>query len=249
MKLILPLPSISAWATLALSSLVCCVSSLAAAEVIGSGNVVSETRAVSGFHGVDLESSGDVAVTQGDTEGLVIEAEDNILPLLESTVDGDGILHLGVKPHSGGIRFSKPVKYKLAVKTLDKLKIAGSGDIHAPSLSGGRFQIKLPGSGNITVDHLQAETVAADIEGSGNIQLAGEARSQKITIDGSGDYKAKDFKTEDTSLQIDGSGSGTVWADGSLKVQINGSGEVGYRGNAKPSKQINGSGDVHPLDR
>ena len=249
MKPALRFPSTSSWATLTLSALLCGISSLAAAEVIGSGNVVSETRTVSGFHGVELQSSGDVAVTQGDTEGLVIEAEDNVLPLLVSTVDANGILHLGVKPRSGSVRFNKPVIYKLAVKTLDIMKIAGSGDIHSPSLSGGHLRIELPGSGNVTVDRLKAETVAAEIEGSGNIRLAGEAHSQKITIGGSGDYRAKDFKTDDTSLQIDGSGNGSVWADGSLKVEINGSGDVGYRGNAKPNQHVNGSGEVHPLDR
>ena len=234
---------------LVLASAVCGVAGLASAEVIGSGHVVSETRAVSGFHGVVLEGSGDVAVTQGDTEGLVIDAEDNILPLLESTVGADGILHLGMKPHAGSVTTHKQVFYKLAVKTLDKMVVAGSGDIHAASLASGHLQLDLPGSGGVAVDHLKAETVKAEIEGSGNVKLAGEAQSQKITIDGSGDYAARDFKTDSTSLAIDGSGNAQVWADGSLTVEINGSGDVAYRGEAKLKKSVNGSGEVHPLDK
>ena len=249
MKNTLPFSTSPVRTLLALLSAVCGVAGLASAEVIGSGHVVSETRAVSGFHGVELQSSGDVVVTQGDTEGLVIDAEDNLLPLIDSTVGADGILRLGMKPHAGSVRFHKPVLFKLAVKTLDKMVVAGSGDIHTASLASGQLQIDLPGSGGVAVDHLKAETVRASIEGSGDVKLAGEARSQQVTIDGSGDYAAKDFKTDRTSLQIDGSGSGQVWADGALTVEINGSGDVGYRGAGKVQKSINGSGSVRPLDR
>ena len=243
------LPASSARTLLVLASAVCGFASLAAAEVIGSGHVVSETRAVSGFHGVELASSGDVVVTQGDTEGLVIDAEDNLLPLIESTVGADGILRLGMKPHTGGVTSHQPVVFKLAVKTLDKLVLAGSGGIRAAALSSDHLRIELPGSGNVAVDQLKAATVAADIAGSGHIKLAGEAHGQKITIDGSGDYEAKDFKTDSTSLQIDGSGKAWVWAEGALAVEINGHGDVRYRGEAKLSKSIHGSGEVHPLDK
>ena len=239
----------SARTLLALVSAVCGVASLAAAEVIGSGHVVSETRAVSGFHGVELQSSGDVIVTQGDTEGLVIDAEDNLLPLIDASVGADGILHLGMKPHTGSVTFHQPVIFKLAIKTLDKMVLAGSGGIRAASLSSDHLRIELPGSGGIAVDHLKAETVKADIGGSGNIKLAGEAHGQKVSINGSGDYEAKDFKTDTTSLEINGSGNGRVWADGSLAVEINGSGDVGYRGEAKLNKSVHGSGEVHALDK
>ena len=249
MKNTLSFSTSSVRTTLALWCALCGVAGLASAEVIGSGHVVSETRAVSGFHGVELQSSGDVVVTQGDTEGLVIDAEDNLLPLIESTVGADGILRLGLKPHAGSVKFHQPVRFKLAVRTLDKMVVAGSGGIRAAALASDQLQIDLPGSGGVAVDHLKAGTVKASIEGSGNVKLAGEARSQQITIDGSGDYAAKDFRTERTSLQIDGSGNGQVWADGSLTVEINGSGDVGYRGEAKLKQSINGSGEVHPLDR
>ena len=46
--------------------------------VRGSGNVVSETRAVSGFSALSLEGSGDVDVTFGNSESAVVEADDNI---------------------------------------------------------------------------------------------------------------------------------------------------------------------------
>ena len=224
-----------------------CAAGLASAAVVGSGNVVSETRAVSGFHGFDLSGSGDVIVTQGDTEGLVIEAEDNILPLLESTVDKRGILHLGFKEHVGSVSSRKTVVFKLAAKTLDLMELEGSGNIRAASLSGKTLAVSLPGSGHCAVDRLQAETLKVDIDGSGDLKLAGEAHSQAITFNGSGKYEGESFKTDATTLQINGSGDARVWADTSLSVEVNGVGDVGYKGNPKIKQSINGLGRVHPL--
>ena len=215
--------------------------------VVGSGHVISETRAVSGFHGVELRGSGDVTVTQGDTEGLVIEAEDNLLPLLDSTVDAEGTLHLGFKNHTGSIESKKGVVYKLAVKTLDKVAVEGSGTVHAASLEADHLDLSLPGSGEITVDHLKAAKTKTSIEGSGTVKLAGEVHGQNITIDGSGEYLAKDLKTDDAAVAINGSGECKVSPGASLTVAINGSGEVGYYGSPSVKKTVHGSGEVSAL--
>mgnify|MGYP002682593131 CR=1 FL=1 len=56
-------------------------------EVItGSGNVATREIEVSGFDAVRLAGVGDLTITQGQTESLTIEAEDNILDVLESKV-------------------------------------------------------------------------------------------------------------------------------------------------------------------
>ena len=61
---------------------------LAAAETLaGSGRLVTETRAVSGFTGISLAMPGHVEVTQGDTESLTVTADDNVLPLIETVVE------------------------------------------------------------------------------------------------------------------------------------------------------------------
>src|SRR5512140_783439 len=64
-----------------------CSAILNGSQVIkGSGNVTSEDRSVSGFTSISLEGSADVQVVLGESEGLTIEAEDNILPVIETVV-------------------------------------------------------------------------------------------------------------------------------------------------------------------
>ena len=218
-------------------------------RTVGSGHLATETRNVSGFHAVDLENSGDVIITQGDTEGLTVEAEDNILPLITTEVDGKGVLRLGFKPHES-IQTTKKITFKLSAKLIDSLSIEGSGDVHADTLSvpgNGKFTVSVPGSGNVSVGKLTAGSVQASLEGSGDIKLAGDADNQAVSIDGSGKYETGDLNTRSAKVDINGSGDAKVSASAELKIEINGSGDVGYYGKPNVKKSINGSGDVKAL--
>ena len=54
----------------------------------GSGNMVTQTREVSGFDKISVEYPARVTISQGGTETLTVEAEDNILPGLKTDVKG-----------------------------------------------------------------------------------------------------------------------------------------------------------------
>ena len=54
--------------------------------ITGSGNVITESRDVSGFDGVSHTGIGRVIITQSDTESLTIEADDNLMEYITSEV-------------------------------------------------------------------------------------------------------------------------------------------------------------------
>jgi len=56
--------------------------------------IKTETRPVNSFNRVSVQNYGDVVLEQGDLEGLVIEADEEILPRIKSNVR-DGRLILG----------------------------------------------------------------------------------------------------------------------------------------------------------
>ena len=215
------------------------------AAVTGSGKLATETRAVAGEHGVELASVGGLIITQGDNEGLVIEAEDNLLPLIESDVNKDGVLVLRFKNHEV-IQHRKNITFKLTVKNLDHIILSGSGSIDAASLKADHEKIRLPGSGDIRIVHLEAAELTAKVEGSGKIALSGGgARAQSVDLAGSGAYSAGEFKTATADVSISGSGEAEVNASETLDVKISGSGTVDYTGNPKLTKKISGSGEVN----
>ncbi len=220
----------------------------AGARVVGSGKKVSETRAVSGFHGVELAGEGTLDITQGDKEEIVLEGEDNILPLVETTVRPDGVLLITFK-HGESIQSSISLHYKLTAKALDKLTLTGSGKIHMESrLAGEHADVSVPGSGDILLDRVETGSLSVSLAGSGTIKIeAGTAGSQQVKVDGSGDYRAGEFKTDVAKVSVNGSGACKVWAEKTLDVSIGGSGEVTYHGGAQVRQRITGSGSVRSL--
>jgi Putative auto-transporter adhesin, head GIN domain len=188
----------------------------------GSGNVKTESRDVSDFSAVDLTGIGDVMIKQTGTETLTIAAEDNILPLLTSTVS-DGTLTLGTKPGSN-IDPTKPIQYTLTVKNLDALTISGSG--------------------TITDSDVDTDSFTATLSGSGTITVAGTTHTQAFVISGSGTYTADGLASSTARAQISGSGNASISVDDNLDVTITGSGTVTYTGDPRLTQQITGSGSI-----
>ncbi len=217
-------------------------------SVVGSGNVVTEERAVSNFDQVALTGVGDLVITQGDQEALTIEAEDNLIPYIQTEVV-NGKLSIGFKSENRplSIRNTKPITFNLAVKQLKGLTISGSGNAAAASLAAADLSFAISGSGNVRVDHLTSQNLKASLSGSGNIDLGGKADTETLTLSGSGNFEAGELETQSASVIISGSGAARVWANQTLDLRISGSGNVEYYGQPEVTQTISGSGRVRSL--
>ena len=205
-------------------SLIAAAAALAACSIAtGSGNVVSESRTVSGFTKIDLSGAGDVIIEQNGNEALTIEAEDNLMPKLTSEVV-DGTLRLGEKSNLT-IHLTKPVTYRVSMKDISGLMISGSGTVTAATIT--------------------APSLAVDLSGSGKITVGGAVDQQDLAISGSGEYQAKDLQTKIASAEISGSGNATVTVSDKLDAQLSGSGQLTYYGNPpEVTQEVSGSGRV-----
>ena len=191
-------------------------------QVDGSGNVTEESRAVSGFTSVQLNGSGNMEIEQTGTDSLTIAADDNLLPLLTSEVKGSELV-LDVRRFTN-LNPTKKIVYKITVKDLKGISIAGSGTASARGIETDRLTISVAGQGEITTE--------------------GQARTQDINIACQGDYHAQKLKTKETSISIAGSGKSLVAASDKLAVNIVGEGSIDYVGDPAITQNIVGSGSV-----
>lgn len=215
------------------------------AVVKGSGNIVSESRQVSNFERIILNGSGEVIVTQGGSETLNIETDDNVMKHLEVEVE-NGALKLGFKPGVSVFSYTRLVFY-VGVDDLNGLTISGSGDIEADSLQTERLEATISGSGDIQITELNADSVVANISGSGEINLFGEITAQDVNISGSGKYLAGEVCSSSVRVGVSGSGDATVCAVDTLDSNISGSGSVNYYGRPSVNSQSSGSGRLNSL--
>jgi hypothetical protein len=214
----------------------------------GSGNVATETRDVSGFTGVQLAWVGDVDIRQGDSEGLTITAEDNLLPLITTVVE-NGKLVIAIKEgtRDNAVIPTRPVKFELSVRQLEEIELSGAGNISTEKLEGDELDLTLSGAGNVDLKGLALSGLDVSSSGAGNLNLAGEAPRQAVTLSGLGNHDAGDLRSADVSVTLSGAGNATVWAEETLDAEISGAGSIRYYGEPKVSQSVSGLGSVSSL--
>lgn len=212
----------------------------------GSGNLVTETREVSGFNQIRLDGAGRLVVTQGSSESLEIEAEDNIIDELTSDVQGN-ILVLGFQdqPWQTSVIPTRTITYTLTVTELTDITFNGAGDFTMDTLETSSLNLDINGAGQYNIAELLADSLSIEITGTGTISIGGQATTQTVNIDGAGNYQAGDLETRSTEITINGLGNGTVWATDSLDITINGAGNLNYYGNPSVTEDIIGAGEIN----
>jgi len=197
---------------------------IASTGVQGSGVTVREVREVADFTQVQLTGSFEVEVEVGPTTRVRVEADDNIVPLIATTVVGSTLKVTA----RNGFSADQPVRVQVQVPRLLGVDQSGSGSVQARGIVGDRFVVKL--------------------QGSGAIRLAGRADELVATIDGSGALAAAELVAASVTVDLVGSGSAEVQARERLVVAIAGSGAVRYAGEPTDiTRNIHGSGAISPL--
>lgn len=215
-------------------------------SIRGTGDVIQATQAVSNFHSLRLSGIGHVYVEQGDTEGLVIEAEENLIPYFEIEVS-QGTLDIGIR-QGVNLRPLEPVNFFLTIQNLDEIQLSGSGGIEMGVFAGASLELILSGSGEIRIEQLAVSRLGTVLSGSGEIDLGGVVDHQKLTIGGSGEYRARELASTSADITISGSGSSVVFVEDELNVTISGSGNVRYAGDPNLRQSIPGSGSISHID-
>ena len=210
----------------------------------GSGNVVTETRAVSNFRAIEIDYPSEVLVKQGSQESLKIEAEDNLLPNLKTQVR-DGTLEIFYRPENGKhVNPTKTVKITIVVKDLADVAFTSAGELTIDQLKTDTLDISLSGAGNLELDNVQLKELEVSLSGAGSMNASGATDDLDLTISGFGDFNGADLHGKVARVNISGAGSATVWVDEDLTAGISGAGSITYYGSADVTKQISGVGAV-----
>jgi hypothetical protein len=185
-----------------------CNDSLEKDELLhGSGKIVSQTRTLEECSGVILQNTGNIYLTQADTQSIRIEADDNIIDRIETEVDGEK-LEVGLNK---GSYENITCRIYVSLKKINKMLINGSG--------------------NIVTDNVKSDEVYCKINGSGNINIKGSGNYIDLYINGSGNISAQEFTAKKCKAYINGSGNITLYASEEADTEINGSGNIFFSWN------------------
>ena len=191
-------------------------------SVEGSGHVASDVRDVEAFHGINVGGVFKVEVVAGGTTGVEIQADDNLLPLISTHVDNDGVLHIESEVR---IKSKNDIRVRVTTDDIDSLDVSGAA--------------------NVTVTGLKNDGINVDASGASRIKISGE--TQKLTIDVSGATKilADDLAAVDANIDASGASNVEVKVTGELAADLSGASNVTYSGSpASVEKKTSGASHV-----
>lgn len=192
--------------------------------VTDSGRTKTETRPLGRFSAVKTNLSSDVSIRHGDEDGIVVNADENILPLIRTVIIGDDLVIFT----SGRFSTQQPLKVSVTIKT----------GVAMPDLN-------LSGSGELTMHGIDQEEIAINLRGSGDVSVSGRVSRTRLSLNGSGDIDARRLKSEEADISLTGSGDIEASATEKVSIKLAGSGDVTVVGSPKKVSSSNhGSGDV-----
>jgi hypothetical protein len=215
--------------------------------VSGSGKEVDVARSVAPFTRLRLDSSVDVHAHPGATAAVSVHADDNIEPLIETSVDGDTLV---VRMKKGtSFHTHHNVVVDVTFTALAGAQQRGSGDLHIDRLAGPRFESSITGSGDLQIDDAQLGAFAVSVAGSGDVVINGRADEARFGVAGSGDIDARKLVAKRVAVSISGSGDAHVNATEAIEAKVAGSGDIRYAGHPRDvTRHVSGSGSVEASD-
>jgi hypothetical protein len=193
----------------------------------------AEARPVGSFHALHISNAFDVVLSQGDSEGLAVSANDKEdIPNIKTTVE-NGTLRIWFDDDKKWWPKSRKLKAYISVKTLDQIRAGGATDINIEgTLNAASLKLDMSGASDLEGSLTVTNELAVHLSGASDITISGTA--DKITIDASGasDVKAFDFIANTCAVDASGASSVRITADKEMSVKLSGASSVSYKGNA-----------------
>ena len=109
----------------------------------GSGNVVAEHMAISGFNKVEVGNTFDVTITPGATFKVKVEADDNLLEYLDVKKSGET---LEIRLRGGTSIRNATLRAEVSLPELRSIKLSGASNGRVQGFESSRFDASLSGA-------------------------------------------------------------------------------------------------------
>jgi hypothetical protein len=177
----------------------------------GSGEVVSRTLEVKDFDRIDVQGVADVQVRFGKAYSAELEAEDNLIDLIEVRVEGR----------------------TLVVETDEHEDFETDEGMHLRLVMPALVGVVVHGVSNVEIEGMDAESVGFELAGVGNIEARGRAKRIEVELEGVGKIDLRDLEVEDAEVDAGGVGEVLVNVHGVLDARVNGMSKVRYYGDPR----------------
>ena len=203
---------------------------------------MKKNRSLSGFHSIKVEDGVDVYIKQGNTESVTVKADENLVEMIKTEVDGQ-TLYISSK---GSVYRSKAFDVYVVVKDLERLKAEDGSDVYSLSkITVDQLELTMKGGSDVEME-VEANTIQCDLVGGADAKLSGSVGHLIAKARGGSDLKAKHLSIDKCELDVRGGSDAWVKVNQEIDAQAYGGSDIYYTGDPKIIRQkAKGSSDIH----
>ena len=220
--------------------------SCAQVTITGSGNVVTQEEAITGFDNVDVSNSFNVEITQGEDFNVVIRIDDNLVEHLNVVKQGS-TLRIGLEQAQSYIILDATMEAEVTMPELVGLELSGNSDALVSGFDSTQsLAVDLSGNSDLRGD-IQAGDASLDVSGNSSVTLSGSAGNISIDASGSSEVDFANFPALDGEVNASGASTVTVNLSGRLDADASGSSNIYYLGNPElGNTNTSGASNIQP---
>jgi hypothetical protein len=203
-----------------------CVSGQFRPKVTGSGKVVTEDREAGYFNTIKVSSGIDVYLTQGSSESISLEADDNLHEYIKTEINGNTL-----KIYSdANIRKAKAKVVHVTMKDIDKITVTSAGDVYGKNtINTEELDLSASSAGDIKLD-IEVHKVSCNISSAGDITLKGTANDLEANLSSAGDLKAYELTTKTADVSTSSAGDAKITVTEKLIANTSSAGDIYFKG-------------------
>ena len=165
----------------------------------GSGKIATLEVPIRNCHKINFSGQGEVVIEQGKKAILNIEADENILPTIQTEFSDKTLSINFSKTHL--IKDAKKLKFHITVNTLSLIYLNGDINLKCSNLETNDLDICTYGNVTLEIKKLKTPNLNVYSFGNSNIVITGETDKQVIHLNGESHYDGQKLKSLETQIQ------------------------------------------------
>ena len=200
--------------------------------------VVHDRQADQPFTRVSVQQSITLYVSQGKTEGITVEADDNIIPYIKTEIK-NGQLNIFLDPEVI-VRGYTAMNVSVSMPIITDINVAAAGRLEGSSpFTVNKLEIVASGAGSVKLE-VKGSEVDVEASGAARLELKGEVEQFDLEMSSAATLKAWELRAE-----ISGAAKAEVSISGQLEAEISSAGILIYDGTPRITKQnVTGRGTL-----
>jgi len=207
-------------------------------SIKGNGKVVEDTRKTKDFDEIKVTRGINVYIIQGDHQKVVVKADENLLDVIETKVEGNTLKVSA----SQNIRNASSKRVYVTISDLSRISSSSGSNVFSETeLKFKDLELKSSAGSNMKLD-VNVNNLDASASAGSNMKLGGIARNFTGSASSGSNIKSEDLNAKNGNVKVSSGANIWITVKDDFEGHANSGGNIFYYGNPETTDIHKSSG-------